>query len=248
MNRETNESREKTVRRPDPARFYRSRQRITMGLLIFVVVVGLPIVAVPQLRGRLSTRVSTLKTAFSGEKKPAMLAVGENKNPFPAEYERPVPVGPRAPELPPLDRVFTMERSNATANAPVPARIIPRRERRIEMPPKAAEQQPEEQTAQASVQAEPSGEPEIKYQKGKVEQDAYDLLLKSNPKIGELVRGSDPSLKFKSWDAASKGDDIFWVRLRFQSEGNPDAEYIWQVKLQSNEVMPLSHNARSISE
>jgi hypothetical protein len=37
------------------------------------------------------------------------------------------------------------------------------------------------------------------------------------------------------------------VRLKFQSEGNPDEEYIWQVKVQSNEVTPLSYNARRIS-
>ena len=248
MNRETSESREKkAIRLPDPVRFYRSRQRITMGLLIFVVVVGLPIVVVPQLRERLSARASTLKTAFSGEREPTMLAVGENKNPFPAEYERPIPTGPRAPELPPLDRIFTMEPSNAAVSTTVPARTVPRKERRLDIPRQAAEQRAEEQTLETSIQPEPSVEPQIKYQKGKIEQDAYDLLLKSNPKVAELVQGSDPSLKFKSWDAASKGDDIFWVRLIFQSEGNPDAEYIWQVKLQSNEVTPLSHNARSIS-
>ena len=94
----------------------------------------------------------------------------------------------------------------------------------------------------------PSGstEPEIKYQKGKIEQEAYDLLLKSKPTVAGMVQGSNPSLQFKSWDAASRGDDTYWVRLIFQSEGN-DQEYIWQVKLQSSQVTPLSYNARSIS-
>ena len=93
----------------------------------------------------------------------------------------------------------------------------------------------------------PSAEPELKYQKGKAEQDAYDLLLKSSATVAAMVQGSNPSLKFKSWDAANRGEDTYWVRLKFQSEGNQDEDYIWVVKLQSNEVTPLSHNARSIS-
>jgi hypothetical protein len=35
--------------------------------------------------------------------------------------------------------------------------------------------------------------------------------------------------------------------LRFQSEGNLDVEYIWEVKLDAGEVTPLSYNAKNIS-
>ncbi len=80
-----------------------------------------------------------------------------------------------------------------------------------------------------------------------MEQQAYDLLLKSNPTVAGMVQGSNPSLHFKSWDAANRGEDTYWVRLKFQSNGNPEEEYIWQVKIQANQVTPLSFNARSIS-
>ena len=80
-----------------------------------------------------------------------------------------------------------------------------------------------------------------------MEQQAYDLLLKSNATVAGMVQGNNPSLRFKSWDAASRGDDTYRVRLKFQSNGNPDEEYIWQVKIQANQVTPLSYNARSIS-
>ena len=101
---------------------------------------------------------------------------------------------------------------------------------------------------EAVAETTPAGEPELKYQKGKTEQDAYDVLLKSSSTVTALVQGSNPSLKFKSWDAANRGEDTYWVRLKFQSEGNSDAEYIWQVKLQSNQATPLNFNARSLAQ
>jgi len=53
-------------------------------------------------------------------------------------------------------------------------------------------------------------------------------------------------MKFKTWDAANRQDDVYWVRLKFNNEG-VESEYIWQVKLLSQEVSPLSYNAKSIS-
>jgi hypothetical protein len=117
---------------------------------------------------------------------------------------------------------------------------------KVETPPPATDTTTEP-AVQTDSQRDQSGERELKYQSGKAEQDAYDLLLKSNPTVAKMVQGSNPSLKFKSWDAANRGEDTYWVRLKFQSEGNPDEEYIWQVKVQSNEVTPLSYNARRIS-
>ena len=62
-----------------------------------------------------------------------------------------------------------------------------------------------------------------------------------------MVRGSESSLIFESWDAAYRGDDIYWVRVKFQSEDDAVREYIWQVNLDSKEITPLSYHARSIS-
>jgi len=210
-----------------------------MGLLIFVVGVGLPIVGVPYLRHRLSARVLTLKAAMAGDIKPATLEVGANHKPFPSEFERPEPEIPRPPVLPQPKSIYSMRPAAPRSTPGAPGlknfQVLP--------PPAKSE----ETTDRAAAQPDQSEEPQLKYQKGKAEQDAYDLLLKSNPTVAGMVQGSNPSLKFKSWDAANRGEDSYWVRLKFQSEGNPEEEYIWVVKLQSKEVTPLSHNARSIS-
>jgi hypothetical protein len=214
-----------------------------MGLLVFVVVVGLPIIGVPYLRHRLSMRVMELKSGWAGDIKPATLDVGANHEPFPAEYQKFVPPVPRPPDLAEVKRVFDMAppsqaspRSPRASSGLTKIKILP------PLPEKTAEP-----VLQADSQMDKPAESALKYQKGKAEQDAYDLLLKSNAKVAKMVEGSDPSLKFKSWDAANRGEDIYWVRLKFQSEENPEEEYIWQVKVQSNEVTPLSYNARSIN-
>lgn len=225
-----------------PMRFYKIRHRVSMGLLIFIVVVGLPIIGVPYLRHRLSTRVMALKTALAGGVKPATLDVGANHEPFPPEYQKFFPPAPHPPDLAQVQRVYEM----APPSQPVPR--VPRASRmtKIEIPPPLPEKT-EEPVLQPDSQTEQSAESALKYQKGKAEQEAYDLLLKSNATVAKMVEGSNPSLKFKSWDAASRGEDTYWVRLKFQAEGNPDEDYIWQVKVQSNEVTPLSYNARSIN-
>lgn len=225
-----------------------------MGLLVFVVVVGLPMVGVPSLRNRLSTRVMALKSALSGEIKPATLAVGSNHEPFPAEYERPVPPAApvqrfqRAPETSKADHLFTMNGDTITpTEAPArPAAGKTSKRGPAESASKAGSEQAESQPSAPSGSS--SGENDLKYQKGKAEQQAYDMLLKSNPALSGLIQGKDPSLKFKSWDAASRGEDTYWVRLIFHSEGTADSEYIWQVKIQSNQVTPLNYNARNFSQ
>ncbi len=225
-------------------RFFKKRQRIYAGLLVFVVVVGLPIVSVPYLRNRLSERVMAIKSAMAGNIKPVVALVGANHEPFPAEYEHPAPPIPKAPQLPPTERIFTAERSGqlppraAKRSVPKIAKIL------IPAPPAAPKE--EESTGEPASAPAPA-ETELKYQQGKVEQEAYELLLKSNATIAGMVQGSNPSLHFKSWDAVNRGEDTYWVRLKFQSEGNPDVEYIWQVKLQTKQVTPLSYNARTIS-
>jgi hypothetical protein len=237
----TNVSSRAFVARPDQLRFYKIRQRVSMGLLLFVVIAGLPMVAVPSLRNRLSSRVLTLKTAMAGDVKPATLDVGANHEPFPAEYERPEPQLPKFPELPKSPETALTSPAGRPRTGSARARI--------DAVPQSASvtAEPADQDAEETEETAASAEPELKYQKGIAEQEAYDLLLKSNKTVAGMVQGNDPSLKFKSWDAASRGEDIYWVRLKFQSGANPDEEYIWQVKLQSSEVTPLSHNARSVS-
>jgi hypothetical protein len=230
----------------DSGRFFKVRQRVYTGLLLLVVIIGLPIVTVPRLRNRLSTRILALKTAMAGNITPAVAQVGANLEPFPAEYEKPEPPIPQPPRLPSLERVFTQkppspaspsvaaQRSNAPKMAK--AEVVPPALMSSEESTEATEPEPAESTS-----TEPN------YQTGKIEQEAYELVLQSNVKIAEMVKGSDPALHFKSWGAVSRGNDIYWVRLKFQSEKNSDLEYIWQVKLQTKEVTPLSYNARTIS-
>jgi hypothetical protein len=228
------------------SRFYKGRQKIYGALVLFILVAGLPLAAVPSLRSRLMERFVTLKDAAAGKVKPVSLMVGEYHEPFPAELERPAPPTPSPPQESVIDRVFSMtpgvyappssaarKRSTppvATAQAPQPAPA-----------------EPTESPAGISPGAESLAEAELKYQKGSVEQEAYQLVLQSNSTIAGMVQGSDPALRFKSWDAAARGDDTYWVRIMFQSEGNPNVEYIWQVKLGSKQVTPLSYNARTLS-
>ena len=235
-----NESHASASQSPDPVRFYRRRQSLSTGLLIFIVAVGLPILSVPPLRHRLLTRVMTLKAAMAGVIKPVTLDVGANPQPVPPEFES-VPPELHAPVLPPLSNVFTAKPQPApTARAANPPRVL--KMQKVLPPAEKTEAPPQ----QAEKETAPPAETQLKYQKGKSEQEAYDLLLKSNATVAGMVQGSNPSVKFKSWDAANRGEDVFWVRLTFQEEGNAAAEYIWQVKLQSNEVTPLNFNARGL--
>jgi hypothetical protein len=227
--------------------FFKTRQRIYNGLLIFVVAVGLPIVSVPALRHRLSSRVQALRTALSGELNPVRIKVGENRGPLPAEYERPLPLPPSPMQLPPLDRIFTkadVEKGKVVPPAVSRAGVAPRLTKAA---PKSVVPAQSDTTNDEPAASSSATSDEPKYQQGKIEQEAYELLLKSIPAVAALVQGSDSSLRFRSWDAAKRSDDLYWVRLRFQSEGKPETEYIWMVKLLSGQVVPLSYNARSIS-
>jgi hypothetical protein len=216
----------------NPGRFYAVRRRFYKGLLIFIVVVGLPIVGVPKLRRRLFQRTMAIKSAISNDTIPARSLVGENKQPFPAEFERLEPPLPKLPPAPLANRIEDAKR---------PSRAMPRvssSQKKEPMPEVFISTESPAKETPETVEEGP------KYQKGPIEQSAYDLLIQSSPAVAKLVQGGNPSLHFVSWDAAGRGDDIYWVRLKFRSEGNPDIEYIWRVKVQSKEVTPLSHNAR----
>jgi hypothetical protein len=225
------------------SRFYKTRRRVYGSLLFLVIAAGLPMTTVPALRHRLMSRMHVLKTAFSGDTSPVMAQVGEKQEPFPAEYERPSP--------PSVAHVLKMPAA-PTYDAPekevAPARTAPRRTLRI---PPVGEPLPSADKGEASDEQSKSApaidsENQPKYRQGTIEREAYDLLLKSNPAIAGLAQGNSPSLQFLSWDAAGRGEDIYWVRLKFRSEGKPDIEYIWQVQLQSKGITPLNYNARTL--
>jgi hypothetical protein len=248
-------------------RFYSVRQWIYGGLLLFIAVVGLPMIGVPKLHDRLSERVSGFKRAMLAENiVPVTLRVGENTAPFPAEFAKPEPLLPRPPQFPSLDRIFTAKYSSGaikSVESPSGVRkgLKPDsiREPRTESQP---EQRAESHTG-SSIQSRPeftivSDNPEAeeqdarqndspKYQKGTMEQTAYELLIQSNGTIADIVKGDHPLLRFKSWDAAKRETDTYWVRLKLQLEKNPEQEYIWVVKIQTKEVTPLNFNAKSIS-
>jgi hypothetical protein len=237
---EVNETADAARRQPGLA-FYRRRQRFSLCLLLFIVIVGLPIVGVPSLRNRLSARVMALKVAVTGNKQPALAVVGANEGPLPEEYQRPEPIIPKPPVIPSPERVFTMDSSISRPGGSVKVTILPKSAQSAEMPVESAAPAASDETENQSE------EPEVMYQRGKAEQAAYDLLLQSNPTLAEMVQGKNPALKFKSWDAANRGGDTYWVRLIFQSGGNADAEYIWTVKVPEKKIAPLNYNARSLN-
>lgn len=215
--------------------FYRTRRRVYGLLLLFVIAVGVAAGTVPKLRSRLLTRAQTLWDAATGKHEPMMVQVGQNQEPLPPEFELPSPPVMQMPRLPAPAKVLTTpdggyrpgtggSRASSKTEEGEPGSL-------------PSEEAEEELTADT--------EPE--YQQGKVEQEAYDLLLNSNSAVAEIAKGNNPSLKFKSWDAAARGDGIYWVRLKLEAEGKPVADYIWQVKLGSKQVSPLNYNARSIS-
>jgi hypothetical protein len=231
-----------TGRQPSTASpsFYKARRRIYGVLLIFIIVVGLPVATVPALRNRLLARIHVLKMAIVGDTSPDVVQLGKNQEPFPSEYERPAPVLPQ----------FAMPKPETVHTTPQGGYTLPRAAVRS-VPKTAADKvasalsaEIEEAEEQSESDATPDNEP--RYQKGKAEQEAYDLLVNFTPAIAGLVQGSNPALRFVSWDAAGRGEDVYWVRLKFQSDNGKEAEYIWQVKLQSKQIAPLNYNARTI--
>lgn len=243
--------------------FYRVRNRIYMSLLVFVVIAGLPVVSVPVLRHRLSGRVGTLREAMAGGSiKPVVVQVGENKEPFPSEYEK-KSAPPNYPKLPAYFAAVQGLSSPAVGSGSTPGSTAspivsatPLRKTRsiripktdmdseVQSPPttNAQEQAPAAEQQGAATDAQP------KYQQGQMEKEAYDFLLKSNATLSGMVLGSNPKLHFKSWDALKRDEEAYWVRLVFVSvPDNTNVEYIWQVKLLAKQITPLSYNARALA-
>ena len=223
---------------------YDGRQRFYTALLLFVVIVGLPIVGVPSLRHRLADRVAAIKDAIGGRIEPVTAEIADEQAPFPKEYERYATSFPGPGRSLPLDRIFTARKEEPDPETYDPPALITPETASTGRPFSAAV--PEEDTA-APEKVESDSEDGLGYNQGEVEQNAYAMLLESYPQVAEMVQGGDPALRFLSWGAVKRGEDIYWVRLIFQTGDNPKVEYIWRVELESKRILPLSHNARSIS-
>jgi hypothetical protein len=219
------------------------RQRFYLALLLFVVIVGLPIVTVPSLRQRLETRVGAFRDAFSGRIGPVTVETSEEQAPFPEEYERYAASFPGPGGSLPMDRIFTARGDQADPDVYYPPALIS--PERSDAGKPAFVPEPEAGMPEPDG-AESDSDDELGYARGEVEQEVYDILLETYPQVAEMVKGGDPDLRFLSWGAVKRGDDLYWVRLIFETDKNPKVEYIWRVEPESKQVLPLSHNARSI--
>lgn len=205
----------------------RIRSNIYTGLLIFIVVIGVPLLGIPSVRNRLYARVHSVYGALGPlpfKPSPAWAKVGENRYPVPVEFERPRPQASGVILLP-----NTVIRMGGDVHVG--------------------------ESARAQAKVETSREPEAadsaapEFRQGKSEQEAYDLLLKSNEAIAGLIKGNSAALRFKSWSGAKVADDAFLVNVSFlQVSDNTEVQYIWRINLVSKEITPLSRNARALSK
>jgi hypothetical protein len=218
--------------------FYTTRRRVYGALLLFVLVAGLPVAAVPKLRNRLISRAWNLKEALIGNRAPVMVQVGQNQEPLPEEFERPATPALQSPQLPVPAKIHSTTQGGYTPRRSE-VKPLPQTETAALSPSRT-----EEPVEPAESEAASDNEP--KYRQGKTEREAYDMLISSNSDIAEIVKGNNPSFIFKTWDAAARGEDTYWVRLKLQAQGQPEADFIWQVKLQEKQISPLNYNARNI--
>jgi hypothetical protein len=224
-------------------------QKAYFSLLVFVAAAGLPLIGVPSLRARLRSRVHTLRAAALAEPvapSPVAAKTGENQEPFPKEYAH---TAAHPSYLPKIDvptrapyRIVLGEsnpESPPVAAAPASASVKPKT-------PVADKAAPAAEDAAASGAA--SGT-ESQYRKGKEEQEAYDLLLNANQILAEMVKGSEPTLKFQDWGATLKDQGSYYVMVSFlHAADNTVRKYIWNVRLAAKEVVALSSYAREISK
>ena len=227
----------------EPAAFYEKRHLFYRSLLLLVILVGVPMLAVPPLRHRLLVRIQVLREASSSSGGAMAVAkIGENPIPFPQEYVRKVePVQPVL-QLPgvvyPSNRTYS---PLVTSPPPMEARKAASRPR-VE-PKLIDEPRTGQEPAQQAEEAPASDEPE--FRQGRIEQEAYDVLLQANATVAGLVRGADPGMQFKNWAAARIEEDLYYVRLNFVRKDG-EVPFIWQVKLLSKQATPLNFNARSL--
>lgn len=203
--------------------------RLYLGLLLFVVGAGLPLISIPSFRHRLQVRAGILREALLSSRNvapPIVAMVGENTEPFPKEYE--IPLQTWAQSSGPIQFRVPVFRGGAELGAE---------------PPAAGESQAAVDAAQDEEEAS------IDFRQGDTEREAYDLVLKSSETLEGMVQGKDPSLRFAKWAAARRDEDIYWVDVTFTriADGS-EARYIWQVNMASGKVSPLSSLARSLGK
>jgi hypothetical protein len=226
-----------------PARTRNARGRFYRILLLFIVVVSVCILGIPFLRGRLLHRTEALYTAILSAGGPVLANVDDKQLPYPEEYKRQEYSFPDAGQTLPQDWIFTVPtKEDDTSDTNDYALISPKTmetDTDISVVPasgKTSANKDSEETGTGSG---------IQYTDGKAESDAYALLLEKYPKVAEMVHGGDSSLQFRSWGGARVEEGVYWIRLVFERDRNPEV-YIWQVTVQSRQVVPLSYNARSI--
>ncbi len=219
----------------------KGRTVVYTGLLLFSIIACTVMLGVPSVRGRLVARATALQAAISGSRGPVTAELGDVPPPMPGEYERPEYRFPDAGQTLPEDWVFTVPPGRA-AERPQAGSAL--------MTPRTAE---DDRASAAGVSegtaagrgSETTGAV-IEYTAGEAERRAYGLLLEAKPHVGAMVDEGAPSRRFRSWGGAPRGGDVYWVRLVFETGEGLEVEYIWQVDLQAKEVLPLSHNARTL--
>jgi len=210
-----------------------------------VFAAGLSMAGLAPLRNRLLARVATLRAAVVGKAGPVNMPVGKYQEPLPSELEQALQPRPTPSPLDVMKRVYNMTPGSyppVLSSSRVPSnRAVAKSGATVLPSPEGAEVEPPHASG-----LDTSEEGELECKTGAREQEAYQILLKSNPVLEGLIHGSNTALRFKSWDAAFKGNDIYWVRIIFQSEADTDAEYIWQVNLETKQASPLNFNARAL--
>jgi hypothetical protein len=218
------------------------RSRLYTGVLIFIVAVGLPIIGVPKLRQRLAGRVQVLHRAWRGPLiNLVTLKVGENNEPFPEEYVSPNSGVASVPQFAPVQLMphpslqtavhISDKVSRPTAGQPAK-----------EVPLKAGDSAVNQAADQQATDSGPQ------FQQGKVEKEAYDLLIQSDTPLSDMVSGKNPAFRFKSWSAAKRQEEgSYLVDLAFTKMPEDQEEhFIWQVNLLSKQITPMSYNAKNI--
>jgi len=211
----------------------RARRRFYGGVLIFAVVSGILLTAVPAIRARLSDRIDILKTAMTGEVQPDITPMGENDIPYPEEFLRPASGAVVSqPSVEPLIKRL------AKVQPDVPV---------IKPPVLLAADSGSNAKVAESVETENYEDSDSpRFLQGEIEREAYEKTLAANDKLAAMVQGGNSELIFKTWGAARRDGDVYWVRVIFQNASGVDVEYIWQTDPVSGRTSPLNFNARSL--
>lgn len=206
------------------------RRRIYGGVLLFAVIAGISIGAVPALRERLLDRVHIIKTAMAGGAGPEITATGENDIPYPEEFMRP-------------GSGTVVSRVSAE-----PARkiVVAQSGAQSITPPVVRSGTNSANSTDSTSPAENEDDDSPRFRQGKIELEAYEKTLAANEKLTAMVQGGNPDLGFKTWGAVHRSGDIYWVRVIFQNADGGDVEYIWQTDMASGKIAPLNFNARSL--